>query len=213
MTQRLALRLFWIPTSKNQVPMIEDNRWPKRAGERCRQPAIDSRRRRFVQSSSLLALSQSLGLSAWARAATGPINWTVGYPQGAGVDEVTRTVAEAMATALGTSVQVNNVPGKGGALATARVVKQPGVSGGGALYLGQADHGYRPHRPFLNRFFSWAAPGARRGASKRLHHRLAHLACADLGCAFAINVRRPQALRQHFLHRRFDAIRRLGLIQ
>lgn len=106
--------------------MIEDNRWPKRAGERCRQPAIDSRRRRFVQSSSLLALSQSLGLSAWAQAATGPINWTVGYPQGAGVDVVTRTVAEAMATALGTSIQVNNVPGKGGALATAQLVKQPG---------------------------------------------------------------------------------------
>ncbi|QTD44017.1 Bug family tripartite tricarboxylate transporter substrate binding protein [Ottowia testudinis] len=80
-------------------------------------------RRKLIQSGSLLALSPSLG---WAQAGTAPMTWTVGYPLGAGTDVVTRAVAEAMGKVLGTSIEVTNLPGKGGALATAQAVKQPG---------------------------------------------------------------------------------------
>ncbi|MDO5626488.1 MAG: tripartite tricarboxylate transporter substrate-binding protein, partial [Pseudomonadota bacterium] len=96
------------------------------AGQSLGQAAPDRRRRNIIQSGALLALSPSLALDAWAQGSATPITWTVGYPKGAGVDVVTRSVAENLATVLGTSIEVNNLPGKGGALATAEVVKQPG---------------------------------------------------------------------------------------
>ena len=41
---------------------------------------------------------------------------------------------------------------------------------------------------------------------QRLHHGVAHLCCADLGRAFAVDVGRAQALGQHLLDGRFDAL-------
>ena len=102
---------------------------------RTHQPSDAFSRRAFVRAA--LAASAATALPALAQAPAGRARWLVGYPAGGGADFVTRTVAQAMAPLLGTTIEVVNVPGKGGTVAAGEAAKAPADG----LHLFTADNG------------------------------------------------------------------------
>ena len=80
--------------------------------------------RRFA--AILLALCAALPSFAEAQAfPTKPIRFMIAFPPGGSSDVVGRLIAEGATEALGQTVLIENVPGAGGSIGTARVSKAP----------------------------------------------------------------------------------------
>src|ERR1035437_9739332 len=80
--------------------------------------------RRFA--ANVLALCAALPSFAQAQAfPTKPVRLIVGFPPGGSSDVVGRLIAEGATEALGQSVVIENVPGAGGSIGTARASKSP----------------------------------------------------------------------------------------
>jgi tripartite-type tricarboxylate transporter receptor subunit TctC len=74
----------------------------------------------------LLALCAALPSFAQAQTfPTKPVKLIVGFPPGGSSDVVGRLIAEGAADALGQSVVIENMPGAGGSIGTARAAKSP----------------------------------------------------------------------------------------
>lgn len=85
-------------------------------------------RRHFVQGSLATAALGALALPAAAQATwpTGkPITYMVPFPPGGNTDTLARVIAPALATALGTSVVIDNKGGAGGSVGSALAARAP----------------------------------------------------------------------------------------
>lgn len=81
--------------------------------------------RRVIQT---LLLGSALAASAWAQAqdfSSRPIKLIVPVPPGGGVDLLSRTIGQRMATNMGANIVVENKPGASAAIGTAELAKAP----------------------------------------------------------------------------------------
>jgi tripartite-type tricarboxylate transporter receptor subunit TctC len=79
-------------------------------------------RRALLLTSAVAALA-GLGMPAWAAWPDRPLKLVVPFPAGGTVDYVARQYATQLGRQIGGTVVVENVPGAGGSIATARVAK------------------------------------------------------------------------------------------
>src|SRR5688572_9291968 len=85
----------------------------------------DTSRRRSLIGMTGLALTTSTLWSSIAQSQTKVIRFILPVATASGVDTITRASSQALSTALGASVVVENQPGAGGIVGTSAMIKSP----------------------------------------------------------------------------------------